>query len=215
VDPTLLPEGSKIIKGKKNSIIMTQSKLKNESKLQIKKDDDLNKEINKNLDNKYVKYHFVEKFLEDINKPIIIQNLTRPFSIFLKGLELIQLNKPELKKKMTKSVSKNLNGDNLTVTLLLKIQIFCGSEPFSNARMIKWKGLKDDKYPVLNKRIYFDLQYYKLPMFSSIVFKIKKLLYNKNNDLTDHETLAWANFRLFDHNRRLKTGKINLHLGWA
>jgi hypothetical protein len=190
-----------------------QIKSKTEEKLNSNKEENRNIENFKDLEKEYVKFHLVDKFLEDLNKPIIIQNLTRPFSIIVKGLELMQFNKSELKKKISKTLNKNKTEDNVTNTLLIKIQIFCGSEPFSNAKMIKWRGLKDDIYPVLNKRIYFDLQYYKLPMFSSIVFKIKKLIYNKNNSLTDHETLAWANFRLFDHNRRLKTGKINLHLG--
>ena len=89
------------------------------------------------------------------------------------------------------------------------MQIYCGSEAFTKPRTIKWKGVKGDLNPLINRRIYFSLQYYKLPMFSSILFKIKHLKYSKNYELISHETVAWANFRLFDHNRRLKTGKIN------
>jgi hypothetical protein len=140
----------------------------------------------------------INKFIEELNEDIYINNLTRPFSINLKQLDL----------------NKNYNSafdekKEQFLILLVKVQIFCGAEPFSQPRMLKWRGTSSDQNPLFNKRIYFDLKYKNLPLFSSILFKVKHLKYNKNYELMSHTTIAWTNFRLFDHNRRLKTGKIN------
>jgi hypothetical protein len=139
----------------------------------------------------------VEKFLKYINDPIQIHEVTRPFSIDFRQLTL---NKALISSTDEKSDS--------FLALSIKVQIYCGSNPFSNPRIIKWKGPSQDKYIPVDRRIYFSLQYHNLPIFSSILFKIKHIKYNKNNELFKAETIAWTNFRLFDHNRRLKTGKF-------
>jgi hypothetical protein len=138
----------------------------------------------------------INKIIQEINEPILIQKLPRPFSVLLSSLEL---------KDRIYNSAFDPKKENFTV-LMIKVQIFCGSEPFTKPRMIKWKGYKDQN-PLLSRKLYFGLQYRKLPMESSIVFKVKHLKYNKQYELAKHETVAWANFRLFDHNRRLKTGK--------
>ena len=148
----------------------------------------------------------VEKFIEELNQPILINNLNRPFSILIKQLEM---NDKPHNSAFDPSKEK-------FVVFLEKAQIFCGSEPFSNPRSIKWVGLSSDQNPLLSKRIYFSVPYKKLPMFASILFKVKLLRYNKSYQLMKHETIAWANFRLFDHNRRLKTGKyLIINQGFA
>jgi hypothetical protein len=138
----------------------------------------------------------INKIIQEINEPIFIQKLPRPFSLLLNNLEL---------KDRIYNSAFDPKKENFTV-LMIKVQIFCGSESFTDPRFEKWKGYKDQN-PLLNRKIYFDIQYRKLPMEASIVFKVKLLQYNKQYKLAKHETVAWANFRLFDHNRRLKTGK--------
>jgi len=148
----------------------------------------------------------VEKFIEGLNQPILINNLNRPFSILIKQLEMN--DKPHN--------SAFENSKEKFVVFLVKAQIFCGSEAFSNPRSIKWVGLSSDQNPLLNRRIYFSVPYKKLPMFASILIKVKLLRYNKSYQLMKHETIAWANFRLFDHARRLKTGKyLIINQGFA
>lgn len=215
MDPNLLPEGSKVIRNNnKNSVIVTSSTKVNRSFNEINSNPKKKKIAGKsNYSDPNQNVSNIDKILDTINQPIIIQTLTRPFSILIKGLELEFTNKAKDLKKQNKK--KNISEDEKLTTVLIKIQIICGSQAFSKPKMIKWRGSNDDKFPVINRRIYFDLTYSKLPMFSSILFKVKKLYYNKINELIDHENLAWANFRLFDHNRRLKTGKINLQLGWT
>lgn len=141
----------------------------------------------------------IDKYIDELNEDININNINRAFSINLKQLEL---HKPYNSAFDTKK-------DKFLV-ILVKVQILSGAEPFCKPRIFKWKGICSDQGLLFNKRIDFGLQYKNLPLFSSILFKVKHLKYNKNYELTSHTTLAWTNFRLFDHNRRLKTGKINL-----
>jgi hypothetical protein len=140
----------------------------------------------------------IEKYLEELNEPIVLSKLNRPFSIELKQLELNKYYNSAYDDK-----KENL------LHLSIKIQIYIGSEPFSKARYIKWRGLKSDQNPLFNRKICFNLQYHNLPMFSSILFKISYVKYGKNNEITCNNIIGWSNFRLFDHNRKLKTGKLN------
>lgn len=146
----------------------------------------------------------VSQFIEEINENICIENLMRPFSFNLKQLELTKHFSSAFDEKK----------DNFLI-LHIKVQLFCGAEPFSSPKILKWKGGSGDLNPLIMRKICFGLQYKTLPLFSSILFKVKLLKYSKTYDLLRHSTIAWANFRLFDHNRRLKTGKINFNLGYA
>lgn len=138
----------------------------------------------------------VEKYIKEINDPIVINDIIRPFSIDFRQLFL--------NKSLVSTVDDKKDH---YLALSIKIQIYCGSKPFSNPRLIKWKGPSQDQHISVDRKIYFSLEYHNLPIFSSILFKIKHMKYNKNNELSKLETIAWTNFRLFDHNRRLKTGK--------
>jgi hypothetical protein len=148
------------------------------------------------LENKFTDRISIENNIKEINDPISIYDVNRPFSIDFRDLTL---------NKLLTSSPEEKNDPFLFI--IIKIQIYCGSKAFSNPRIVKWKGLSQDKNIQVNRRIYFSLKYENLPIFSSILFKVKHLEYNKNNDLRKAETIAWTNFRLFDHNRRLKTGK--------
>ena len=87
---------------------------------------------------------------------------------------------------------------------------------------------------MINKKLTFNIKYKDLPLFSTIVFKInaklKKIKNNSDNkegnegkEINHQEnfkenkkklkfrstkTIAWVIFRIWDHNKRLKTGKI-------
>lgn len=149
----------------------------------------------------------VDKIIDEINEPICINTMERPFVITIKRLELKDFEKPfnsayEEKKEHF-------------VILHITTQVYMGSEPFSKERSIKWKGISSDQNPLFNKKICFGVKYNKLPKFASILFKVKFLKHGKNNEVVKQDVIAWANFRLFDHNRRLKTGNIIIYQGCA
>ena len=132
---------------------------------------------------------------------INIRDMDRPFSILLKGAHLKELlNSTPYERK-------------ITGIFVFKMQLFVGSEPFSKPYEITWKNSTKDLDPLLNKRIYFDVNYNSIPNFCSILFRIKFLQYNDLGILTTNSTKYWASFKLFDHNMRLKCGlhKLNLY----
>jgi hypothetical protein len=140
----------------------------------------------------------VHSYIREINKPIKISDIPRPFSFTLRNLQLNKCINSAFDEKKDPS----------SLILLIKSQIFIGGEAFSPPRQIKWKGIDWKQNPNFNKRLYFDLKYDQLPMFASIVIKVKFLKYGKNGEFSSVQTVGWANFRLFDHNRKLKTGII-------
>ena len=146
--------------------------------------------------------------LNDINNlislneaPINIRDIDRPFNIILKGIHVKDL------------FNSTPFEHQINTILVIKMQLFLGSEPFSKAYEIKWKNSTKDLDPIFNKRIYFDISYNSVPNFCSILFKIKLLQYNNLGTLITNQTKYWGNFKLFDHNMRLKTGthKLNLY----
>ena len=149
--------------------------------------------------------NFDEKDIENLcnteESSLNIRDIERPFSILLKGAHLKELlNSTPYDRKITS-------------IFVFKMQLFIGSEPFSKPFEITWKNSNKDLDPVLNKRIYFDVNYNAIPNFCSILFRIKFLQYNDLGTLIGNSTKYWANFKLFDHNMRLKCGlhKLNLY----
>ena len=148
---------------------------------------------------------FNEKEINDLcnidESSINLRDIDRPFSILLKGIHLKELlNSTPFEKKINSIFT-------------IKIQLFIGSEPFSKPYEIQWKNGTKDLDPVLNKRIYFDINYNSIPNFCSILFRIKFLQYNNLGTLITNSTKYWGNFKLFDHCMRLKCGihKLNLY----
>ena len=132
---------------------------------------------------------------------INIRDIDRPFSILLKGAYIKELlNSTPFERKINS-------------IFIFKVQLFIGSEPFSKPYEIVWKNGTKDLYPVLNKRIYFDINYNAIPNFCSILFRIKFIQYNDLGEIITNTTKYWANFRLFDHSMRLNCGlhKLNLY----
>ena len=134
---------------------------------------------------------------------INIRDIDRPFSILLKGAHLKQL------------LNSTPFERNITSIYIFRVQLFLGCEPFSKPYEITWKNSNKDLNPVLNKRIYFDINYNTIPNFCSILFRVKFVQYNNFGTLISNSTKYWGNFKLFDHNMRLKCGthKLNLYDG--
>ena len=143
--------------------------------------------------------------LNDKYIPINLHNIFRPFSILFKDCYLKQFYNSTPNKKTQVSV------------LLFKFQIYCGAEQFSKPVQIKWIYKKKTNYsnihPIFNKRIYFNVNYNTLPTFASLLIKIKHNIYDNDGICKSNNTIAWCNFKLFDHNKNLMTGihKLNLN----
>ena len=139
--------------------------------------------------------------------PLNIREIKMPFSILFNCVELNEIFD-----------SYPRDSDNCTEVLIFKFQINIGVEQFCKPVSIKWtkKRNKKDKLPsnpLFNKRIYFDLDYSTLPTFSTLIIKVKQLVYGEGSKVVTSNTVRWVNFKLFDHNRNLMTGrhKLNLH----
>ena len=144
----------------------------------------------------------IKDYFDGVNSTINIKDVDRPFSIIVKNAHLNQIFNSYV-------YDKNV----IHTVLLFKFQVFCGSQPFSKPKQIKWKTRSTDINPLFNKRIYFEVNYNTLPNFASVLFKVKFIQYNKNYEVVSNGTVGWCNFRLFDHHKKLKTGihKLNLY----
>ena len=148
-----------------------------------------------------------EKDCKDLSQiqlsSINIRDVDRPFSILLKSAYIKDL------------LNSTPFERHITSIFQFRMQLFLGSKPFSQIYRVTWKNSTKDLNPELNKRIYFDLNYSQIPNFCSILFKVKFIQYNEEGEIMGNSTKYWGNFRLFDHNLRLKCGmhKINLYSG--
>ncbi len=149
----------------------------------------------------------ISEMLKEKKKAINIKEINRPFSIMFRNAYINQFYNsfPDQKKLMS--------------VLVFKFQLYCGSQEFSNPPIqIKWinkrKTEKDyfDCHPCFNKRIYFDTNYNTLPTFCSLLIKVKLNIYDEKNRLISNNNIGWVNFKLFDHNKNLKTGTHKLNL---
>ncbi len=177
-------------------------------KLVFKLENELNKKENeKNEPNIFLNKNNppIISLLNDKYIPINLHNIFRPFSILFKDCYLKQFYNSTPNKKTQVSV------------LLFKFQIYCGAEQFSKPVQIKWIYKKKTNYsnihPIFNKRIYFNVNYNTLPTFASLLIKIKHNIYDNDGICKSNNTIAWCNFKLFDHNKNLMTGihKLNLN----
>ena len=139
--------------------------------------------------------------------PLNIREIKMPFSILFNCVELDEIFD-----------SYPRDSDKCVEVLIFKFQINMGVEHFCKPVSIKWTNKRNKKNklpsnPLFNKRIYFDLDYSTLPTFSTLIIKIKHLVYGEGSKYVTSNTVRWVNFKLFDHNRNLMTGrhKLNLH----
>ena len=142
----------------------------------------------------------INNFVNTGEGPINIRDIDRPFNILLKGAHLKDLLNSTPFEHQINSI------------FVFKVQLFLGSEPFGKPQEIKWRNSTKDLDPVINKRIYFDLNYSSIPNFCSILFRIKFIQYNNLGEVITNKTKYWGNFKLFDHNMRLKSGLYMLNL---
>jgi hypothetical protein len=141
---------------------------------------------------------FVDQHLGEITNSIHLNSISRPFIMILRNLQfpkMLNLN------SLTDSGKENL------LILTIKVQVYIGSQPFSKPKLIKWTGYTANQNPLFNKKLFFDLKYSNLPLFSGLLFQIRHIKLNKKQEIDSQNIIAWGNFRLFDHNKRLKTGK--------
>ena len=134
---------------------------------------------------------------------INIRDVERPFSILLKSAHIKDL------------LNSTPFERNINLIFQFRIQLYLGSKPFGKACKLMWKNGTQDLNPELNKRLYFDVNYSQIPNFCSIFFRVKFMQYNEDGEVFGNSTKYWGNFRLFDHNLRLKCGlyKLNLYSG--
>ena len=91
----------------------------------------------------------------------------------------------------------------------IEVKMFCGSECISNGFKLNWKGRNNNLTALFNRTLKFDIRYCDLPIFSSLIIKFRTLVQveeSKNKKEIEKKTVAWINFRLFDHSKLLKTG---------
>lgn len=140
-----------------------------------------------------------QTFLSSIN----LRDIDRPFSILLKAAHIQDL------------VNSTPFERNINMIFEFRVQLFLGNQPFSKPYTITWKNGTQDLNPEFNKRIYFDINYSQVPNFCSVLFKLKFMQYSEENEIFGNQTKYYGNFRLFDHNLRLKCGlhKVNLYSG--
>ena len=148
--------------------------------------------------------NFEEKDLDELNQSFLssinLRDIDRPFSIIIKSAHIKDL------------VNSTPFEKNINMIFEIRTQLFLGNQPFSKPYTITWKNGNQDLDPEFNKRIYFDVTYSQIPNFCSILFKIKFIQYNQDNEIFGNQTKYYGNFRLFDHNLRLKCGTHRLHL---
>ena len=148
-----------------------------------------------------------QKDYDDLNQTFLasinIREVDRPFSILLKSAHIKDL------------LNSTPFERNINLIFQIKVQLYLGNQPFSKPYNLIWKNGTQDLNPEFNKRIYFDLNYSQIPNFCSVLFKVSFLQYNNDGELFGNTTKYYGNFRLFDHNLRLKCGmhKLNLYSG--
>ena len=135
-------------------------------------------------------------------KEILITEIKRPFSIMLRGADIVPLLN-----------STEYDSKTVTTVLLFKFELFSSNLSICPPKQVRWRTTTKVQNPVFNKRIYFDINYSQLPVMTSLIIKIKFIQYNKNKEVFKNDTIFWSNYRLFDPNNKLKVGlhKINLH----
>ena len=128
--------------------------------------------------------------------------ISRPFSILFRSAEIVPLLN-----------SYSSETKNITTVLLFRFELFSSNVSIRPPKQIRWKTINKVQNPLFNKRIYFDIKYNQLPKVCSLMFQVKFIQYDKNNEVYKNDTVFWSNFRLFDQNNRLRVGmhKINLH----
>ncbi len=144
----------------------------------------------------------MEESINELNNNISLKNITRQFSF---KIHILKLKDDFLKRFDIYQINGKLLG------IELEVQLFCGNEPISQSQKYHWKGISTEPNALLGKNLNFNIKYRDLPVFSSIIFKFKIPLKLPEKNKTDgkifeKKTIAWYNFKIFDHLKRLRTG---------
>jgi hypothetical protein len=136
----------------------------------------------------------LEEYIEEMNKNISVKDIDRKFSISLKQIVL------------NEGYMESLNlPKNQPIDFEIMMKIYCGNKAITKSIHIPVKKYSHNLNFLIARRIYFDIRYSELPLYSNIIFKIKTTVTEEKNKPV-RRTIAWVNFRLFDYLRRLRTG---------
>ena len=91
------------------------------------------------------------------------------------------------------------------MVLVFKLQLYCGSKPFSKPKQIKYIAKNNEMKIVFKQKVNFEINYQDIPNYACLSFKVKQAVYDKTGKMESISTIAWVNFRLFDHNKQLRT----------
>jgi hypothetical protein len=138
-----------------------------------------------------------ENHISELNSNISIRNIWKMFQI---KLEMFNIRKEYLS-----SLNMMLSKDK-TFSFEVEAKIYCGIEEVSKGIKFPWKGELSSTSSMLQRTLIFDILYCNLPIFSSLILKFKALLKTTGKKEIEKKTIAWLNFRLFDHLKILKTG---------
>ena len=211
-------ENSQYLKKRKRYKNLAMNKTESNIFIEAMKPNNTEININNNESHEKRNYKYKKASLSNINnkknilykirkplinkKEILITEIKRPFSIMLRGADIIPLLN-----------STEYDSKTVTTVLLFKFELFSSNLSICPPKQVRWRTTTKVQNPVFNKRIYFDINYSQLPVMTSLIIKIKFIQYNKNKEVFKNDTIFWSNYRLFDPNNKLKVGlhKINLH----
>lgn len=143
----------------------------------------------------------MKELLENYSNPVDIRTVKQTFTILFVEAKM---------NNIYNSYPFDLTKDDMV--LVFKLQLYCGSKPFSNPKQIKYTSQKKETHLSIREKINFDVKYQDIPNYCTLSIKIKQVLFNKNKNISSLSTIAWVNFRLFDHNKFLRTGTHKLGL---
>jgi hypothetical protein len=133
-----------------------------------------------------------------MNSNININNINKPFAIIVKQMTLFN--------RFIQKISKEINTEESS--LLLTAQLFSGDIGISHiVKVIINASLTSEINSIIMHKFNFSLSYCEVPVHCNVLFKIKIRVFNKKENKYKFKTISWVNFRLFDHLKRLKTGK--------
>jgi hypothetical protein len=145
----------------------------------------------------------LEEYIDLMNSNISLKNINRPFKI---NFHMIILRNDLINNHdIFYETPKCLN-------LEIEVQMYCGMDSVTQCHKLYWKGISNNPAALIKKILIFDIKYSNLPLMSSLIVKIK-IPVKASNDAKNEEkklgkkTVAWTNFRLFDHLKKLKSGK--------
>ncbi|MCQ2817861.1 MAG: hypothetical protein MJ252_11405 [archaeon] len=143
----------------------------------------------------------VKNLIEKYSSPIEFKNMNRTFMIKFINAQMGKFFNSYPFDKFKKEM-----------VLIFKLQLFCGAKPFSKAKQVKYTAKENEFILPFNLNVNFEVNCQNIPNYCSLSFKVKMATYDKTGAMDSLSTIMWVNFRLFDHNKQLRTGVHKLGL---